>query len=119
MSVSRQIRDYSRHHEWVGNIFSLVAVVLIFGTIWASLSYYPAIASWLGHNPVLHGALLAGALALEVLLILVLLSIGSTRAGEEDERSFATFSGRRNSGSPLSFFRSWLHHMENVGKKHR
>jgi len=50
-------------------------------------------------------------------VIVALLSIGSSRADEEEERSFASFSGRR--GESLGVFRSWLHHMENVGKKHR
>jgi len=117
MGVCRQIRNYSRHHEWVGNLFSLVAVALIFGTVWASLEYYQMVASWLGKNPVLHGSLLAVGIALEVLLVLLLLAIGSSRADEEDEHCFTSFSGRR--GSSLGLFRSWLHHMENVGKKHR
>ena len=117
MGVCRQIKTYSRHHEWVGNLFSLIAVVLIFATIWATLEYYQIVASWLGRNPVLHGALLAAAIAVEVLLIVALLSIGSARADEEDEKCFASFTGRR--GESLGLFRSWLHHMENVGKKHR
>ncbi len=117
MSVCRQIRSYSRHHEWVGNLFSLVAVVLIFATVWATLEYYLAITSWLSHNPVINGAILAAAIALEILVIVALLSIGSSRADEVEERCFASFTGRR--GESLSLFRSWLHHMENVGKKHR
>ena len=117
MGICRQIRSYSRHHEWVGNLFSLLAVVLLFAVIWASLEYYLAIAAWLARNPVLHGTLLAAAIALAALLLLALLSIGSSRADEEEERCFASFSGRR--GSSLNLFRSWLQHMENVGKKHR
>ena len=56
MGVCRQIKNYSRHHEWVGNLFSLIAVALIFATVWATLEYYLAVASWLSGNPVLHGA---------------------------------------------------------------
>ncbi len=117
MGVCRQIKNYSRHHEWVGNLFSLIAVTLIFATVWVSLEFYLEIASWLSGNPVFHGAILAAVIALEILVIVALLSIGSSRADEEEERCFASFSGRR--GESLGVFRSWLHHMENVGKKHR
>ncbi len=117
MGVCKRIKSYSRHHEWVGNVFSLLAVALIFATVWVSLEYYPQAASWLSLNPVLHGAMLAGAIAMEAVLIVMLLAIGSSRADEEEEHCFASFTGRR--GESLGFFRSWLHHMENVGKKHR
>ena len=119
MGVCRKIRVYSNHHEWVGNIFSLLAVVLVFATVWASLTYYRELFAWISANPVLHTPLLICALVANVLLILAFFSIGSQRADEDDESCFATFKGRRSGGSPLDAFRSWLHHMENVGKKHR
>jgi hypothetical protein len=119
MGIRRKFRLYASQHEWVGNFFSLLAVFLIFGTVWLSLRFYRDIATWTSENMILHASMMAVALALDVLLILVFLSIGSDRADEEDERSFSTFKGRRSGGSPISAFRSWLHHMENVGKKHR
>jgi hypothetical protein len=33
MGICKQVRTCSSHHEWVGDLFSLVAVVLVFGTI--------------------------------------------------------------------------------------
>lgn len=119
MGVCRQIRTYSSHHEWVGNLFSLFSVVLIFGTVWASLHYYQTLSHWVAENPVVHALLLAAALALDVFLIIAFLAIGSARADEENQGCFTTFKGRRSGGSPIDVFRSWLHHMENVGKKHR
>ncbi len=119
MGVCGKIRGYSRRHEWVGNVFSLLAVVMIFGTVWISLQYYMEIADWIGKNVVFHAALLVLGLAVEVVLILGFLAIGSSREGEEDESCFATFQGRRAGGSPISALRNWLLHMENVGKKHR
>jgi hypothetical protein len=119
MGICRKVRVYSSHHEWVGNLFSLLAVVLIFGTVWASLRFYRDIAVWTAENMVVHAAIMAGVLALDVLLILAFLSIGSARADAENEKCFSTFKGRRNGGSPLSAVRNWLHHMEHVGKKHR
>jgi hypothetical protein len=94
-------------------------VVLIFASIWASLRYYQPLSAWMAENVLLHTALLIGALVADVMLILAFLAIGSSQAGEEDERCFATFRGRRGGGSPLDALRNWVHHMENVGKKHR
>jgi len=119
MGICREIRTYSNHHEWVGDFFSLIAVTLLFGTVGISLWYYQEIAAWIGENVVFHGALLAGALAADILLIVAFLAIGSARAGEESESCFGTFQGRRGGASPIDAFRSWLHHMEHVGKKHR
>jgi chromate transport protein ChrA len=117
MGICRQIRGYSRRHEWVGNLFSLAAVALIFATVWGSLKYHQLLIAWLSHNPVLNAALLAAAIAFEALLIVLFLAIGSSRADEEEEHCFASFKGRR--GESLGLFRSWVSHMENVGKKHR
>ncbi len=119
MGIGRRIRTYSSHHEWVGNIFSFLAVVLIFATVWATLYYYLDLMTWIRSNPLIYTPLLVAGLVVDALLIMVCLSIGSARADEEDERSFATFQGRRSGASPIGAFRIWLHHMENVGRKHR
>jgi hypothetical protein len=121
MGICRSVRVYSSHHEWVGNVFSLIGVALLFGTVWATLQYYEEISDWLAIDAVVHTSLLVAALVVDVLLIFAMLAIGSTRAGEEDKNCFATFRGRRSGGggSPIDAIRNWLLHMENVGKKHR
>lgn len=119
MTVCREIKTFSRTHERIADFFSLLAVVLLFGSIWAFLAYYAPIMAWLYTNPPLHGAILVAALAVDVLLILGLLAIGSARFGGDDERCFGTFRGRRSSASPVGVFGIWVRHMENVGKRHR
>ncbi len=119
MGFCRRVRTFSMHHEWVGNLFSLLAVVLLFATIWVSLQYYREIGSWISARPLVNAMLLGLGLIVEGLLFLGLLALGSARPGDEDERCFATFPGRRNGPSPLDPFRHWLRHIENVGKKHR
>jgi hypothetical protein len=53
-------------------------------------------------------------------LIFFCLSIGSARYDETDEGCFHTFPGRRTgTGSVGMMFNSWLHHIEQVGRKHR
>jgi len=119
MGICKKVRVYSSHHEWVGNSFSLIAVALLFGTVWATLQYYEDISGWLAIDALVHTSFLVAALAMDVLLILAMLALGSARAGEEDESCFTTFRGRRGGGSPIDAIRNWLLHMENVGKKHR
>ena len=45
--------------------------------------------------------------------------MGSARFGEDNERCFGTFAGRRNYRSKTGLFGAWIAHLENVGKKHR
>ena len=77
----------------MGNVFSLMAVVLVFTTVWASLVFYRELFAWVSRNPFLHTPLLVFALVVDVLLILAFFSIGSQRADEPDDSCFATFKG--------------------------
>jgi predicted Na+-dependent transporter len=119
MTVCKDIKSFSHTHERIADLFSLLAVVLLFATVWAVLEYYQVVLEWWRHNMLLNSVILVAILALDVFLILGFLAIGSARFGEEDEKCFGTFRGRRNSGVPGGVFRAWLNHMENVGKKHR
>ncbi len=119
MGMCRSIRTYSSRHEWVGNLFSLLGVALIFATVWASLHFYLDLMVWLRENPLLHSGMLVAGFVFDAALIMILLSIGSAREGEEEPSCFATFQGRRGGANPISAFSGWLQHMENVGRKHR
>jgi len=118
MSVCSNIKDYSRHHEWIADLFSVLAVMLLFATIWGVLEYYRVIFSWMSLNMFLHLPLVVAGAALDVFLIFGFLCVGATRC--EGEGCFRTFRGRRHgAGSVGKMFQSWLHHMEFVGRKHR
>ena len=120
MTVCKDIKTFSRAHEHIADLFSVLALVLLFATVWAVLEYYQVILEWWRHSIGLNSAILVAALVADVFLILGLLAVGSARFGDDDERCFGTFRGRRsNRGEPFGAFRAWLHHMENVGKKHR
>ena len=120
VAVCKDIKTFSRTHERVADLFSLLAVALLFASVWATLEYHQAITDWLRHDTVVHGVLLVGALVLDVFLILGFLAVGSARFGGDNERCFGTFRGRRNhNGSPAGIVGVWISHMENVGKKHR
>lgn len=119
MSVCKNVKTFSRTHEHIADLFSLLAVVLLFASIWAVTEYYQAISVWLLHDVLLHGAVLIAVVILDVFLIFTLLTIGSARFGADDERCFGTFAGRRSHTGAKSIFTSWISHLESVGKKHR
>jgi hypothetical protein len=119
MSICKDVKTFTRTHERIADFFSLMAVALLFATIWAVTQYYQVVSVWLLHDILLHGAILVVALVVNVLLIVALLAVGSSRFGEVDERCFGTFKGRRNHTAAGGLFSAWLNHMESVGKKHR
>jgi hypothetical protein len=119
MTVCKEIKSFSRSHERIADYFSLLAVALLFASIWATLRFHPVVIDWLQQNVVLHGLILVATLAAVAFLILGFLAIGSARFGDDSERCFGTFRGRWRGGSPLAVFHVWLNHMESVGKKHR
>lgn len=120
MSVCKNIKSFTRRHEYIADFFSLLAVALLFGTIWGVLTYRAEIFSWVKINLLLHSPLMVLAIVVDVLLIFMFLSIGAARTEDDAESCFSTFRGRRHGGMSIgSVFNNWLHHMEDVGKKHR
>lgn len=119
MSVCKDVKQFTRTHERIADFFSLLAVVLLFASIWAVTQYYQLVSVWLLHDVLLHGAILVAVAVVDVLLMVALLSIGSSRFADDNERCFGTFRGRRNHTGTSGIFSSWLSHMESVGKKHR
>jgi hypothetical protein len=118
-AVCKEIKSFSRTHERIADLFSLMAVVLLFGSVWAILTHYQQVLSWIAQDVLLHTALVVGALILNVALIFGLLAVGAARFSGDDERCFGTFAGRRNFKPKAGLIGSWIGHMENVGKKHR
>lgn len=122
MGVCSNIKRFTRNHERLADLSSLMAVALLFGSIWVAIEFQGSIIDWVKPNILLNGALLALAVVADLLLIILLLSLGALRFSAEDEdgRCFQTFRGRRHGGASVgSAFRNWVHHMEHVGKKHR
>jgi len=119
MTVCKEIKTFSRAHEHFADVFSLLAILLLFATIWAVLEYHQVLLEWWHQSIPLNSLILVAILTLDAFTILGFLAVGSARFGDDDERCFGTFRGRRNHGRPFGFFTAWINHMENVGKKHR
>ena len=119
MAVCREIKSFSRTHERIADFFSLLAVAVLFGSIWVIVTQYQRVWAWIQLDLPVHTAMVIALLVADVLLILAFLAIGSARFGEDSERCFGTFRGRRSQRSSVGLFSAWISHMENVGKKHR
>lgn len=120
MSVCKNIKSFTQRHESIADLFSLMAVALLFGTIWAAITYRADLFFWVKENVFLNAPLLALAIIADIFLIFIFLSIGASRTEDDAESCFTTFRGRRHGGMAAgNIFSSWLHHMEDLGKKHR
>jgi len=121
MSICAQVKGFVRSHETIGDLLSLLAVMLLFSTIWVIIDYQEPITYWIQNNIIINGLAMLLAIVLDVTLIMLLLNIGSSRFREADGSScFYTFRGRRHGGFNLgTAFRNWVHHIEQVNKKHR
>ncbi|MEN8177008.1 MAG: cell division protein BolA [Pseudomonadota bacterium] len=120
MSVCKNLKGYTRRHTWLADLFSLMAAILFFGSIYLGFAYHTLILGWVSQDYILYTPLAVGTMILDVFLIFFFLNVGSARLADEDEGCFHTFKGRRaGSGSAGMMFTSWLRHMEHVGKKHR
>jgi FtsH-binding integral membrane protein len=119
MSLCKDMKRFTRTHEIVADLFSLLGAGLLFASVWATLEYHQLVLQWLAEDYVMRAPMLLLALAINAFGILALLAAGSSRFGEDDERCFGTFPGRRTRHGATGLFSSWVQHMENVGKKHR
>lgn len=121
MPICAQLKGYVRSHEIVADLLSLLAVVLLFSSIWVIIDYQDNIIEWIQNNVIINGLSILAAIVLDVILIVMLLNLGSSRFSETSEEGcFYTFRGRMHGGSSLgTAFRNWVKHIERVNKKHR
>ncbi|KRT54802.1 hypothetical protein [endosymbiont of Ridgeia piscesae] len=120
MSVCRNLKGFTREHEHLADFFSLMSVALLFGTLYVGVSYHTPIMAWMGENMLLRIPLFILTILLDLFLMFLFLNLGSARSADDDESCFHTFKGRRgDAGSIGKMFSGWLHHMEQVGRRHR
>jgi len=121
MSVCKNIKGFTRKHEWLADLFALMAVAILFASLYFVLAYHSPILNWLFQNILINTPLAIGTLFFEIVLIFFLLNISTVTYNEdEDVGCFHTFRGRNSgSGSLGKIFNGWLHHIEYLGKRHR
>jgi len=120
MSVCKNLKSFTRRHEYIADFFSLLAVGMLFGAVWGILQYYALLFEWMKTNILFHVAMVALGGIVYIALIFFFLALGSSRTTDEDEKCFGTFKGRLHGAPALgSAFKNWIEHIEHVGKRHR
>ncbi len=121
MSVCTHIKGFVRQHEIFADLLSLLAVVLLFSSIWVIIDFQSPITHWMLDNIIVNGSAVLLVIILDVALIMILLNIGSSRFQEiSEDGCFHTFRGRMHGGFSLgSAVKNWVKHIEQVNKKHR
>jgi hypothetical protein len=120
MSVCSAVKAYTRRHEWLADLLSMLALVVLFGSIWLLIDFHQPLLDWMQANVALRMPMLIVVLGLDVALIFGLLCAGSQRCPQGSDDCFRTFRGRRHGSESLyTAFTNWIHHIENVGKRHR
>jgi len=120
MSVCKNIKGFTRKHEWLADLFALLAVAILFGSLYTVLAYHSPITNWLFQNMFMRAPVVVGSLLVEVMLIFFLLNISTVTDADDDQGCFHTFRGRHSgSGSLGKMFNGVLHHIEFLGKRHR
>lgn len=115
------MKGFARRHEHIADFFSLLAVILFFTTIWLAIDFQSNLFGWIEQNILIRGPAVILALVTDVFAIFMLLNVGSTRfRNNADDHCFGTFRGRRHGGYSVgAAVRNWVHHIEQVNKKHR
>ncbi len=118
MSICCSIQEFGRKHEVLAGFFSLLAVVLLFATVWLALQYHMMVLDWLARFPLLHLPVLMFGLVVEGFLIIGLLALGAERK-PTDLDCFRTFRGRRGGGSPWGAPENWMQQLEQYLARHQ
>jgi hypothetical protein len=119
MSFCKDLKRFTRSNETVADLFSLLAAGLLFASVWATLEYHQVVLHWLAGDYLMRMPMLLFALALNGFSILALLAVGSSRFGDDAERCFGTFAGRRTRHGATGIVSGVVQHVEHVGRKHR
>ena len=81
-------------HEWVADFSSLIAVFLLFGSVYLIMHYHNVTLEWMAHGSMLQTIIAYSAVLLDAVLIVSLLCFGPN-CHEHNKRCFGTFKGRK------------------------
>lgn len=82
-------------HEWLADLASGLAVILLFGTVFLIMRYHNVTLEWMLGNSLLENIAAHAILFLDVVLIVSLLCFGPS-CNTNNKRCFGTFKGRQH-----------------------
>ena len=81
-------------HEWVADFSSLVAVILLFGSVYLIMRFHNVTLDWMAGGTMLQMISAYAVVLLDAVMIVSLLCFGPT-CHEHDKNCFGTFKGRK------------------------
>jgi hypothetical protein len=82
-------------HEWIADLSSLLAVILLFGTVWIIMRFHHVTLDWMLGHSLLENMLAYAILLFDVVLIVGLLCFGPN-CHANNKSCFGTFKGRKH-----------------------
>ena len=82
-------------HEWIADLSSLTAVILLFGSVFGIMFYHDQTLEWLTGDSMLTTILGYGFILLDAVLIVSLLCFGPN-CHSNNQSCFGTFKGRKH-----------------------
>jgi len=82
-------------HEWIADMSSLFAVILLFGSVFFIMHFHNATLEWMLGHSVLENIIAYTVLFFDAVLIVSLLCFGPT-CREHNKSCFGTFKGRKH-----------------------
>ena len=81
-------------HEWVADFSSMIAIILLFVSVYLIMRYHNVTLDWMTNGSVLQTIGAYALVMLDAVMIVSLLCFGPT-CHERDKSCFGTFKGRR------------------------
>lgn len=82
-------------HEWIADLSSLFAVVLLFGSVWIIMRYHHVTLDWIQGHSLLENMLAYAFVLFDAVLIVSLLCFGPS-CHANNKSCFGTFKGRKH-----------------------
>ena len=81
-------------HEWVADFSSLIAVILLFGSVYLIMRFHNVTLDWMTDGTMLQTIIAYAIVLLDAVIIVSLLCFGPT-CHEHNKSCFGTFKGRK------------------------
>ena len=82
-------------HEWIADVSSMTAVILLFGSVFGIMFYHDQTLEWLTGESLFRTIIAYGFILLDAVLIVSLLCFGPN-CHQNNQSCFGTFKGRKS-----------------------
>lgn len=94
ISIETNTEAQACRHEWLADVSSMVAVFLLFGSVFAIMQYHSVTLEWMQGHSLLENVLAYAFVLLDAVLIVSLLCFGPA-CHANNKACFGTFKGRK------------------------